>query len=114
MLEAALEGLAGVFQPQALALMAAGVLIGSVVGFLPGIGGPSTLAIMLGDDDEGPAARHRIFAFLFLTRSSIIEPAFPEVDGIVFSFTGSCRLSSESSKFNQPLPGIQRKDPNLG
>ena len=47
MLEAALEGLAGVFQPQALALMAAGVLIGSVVGFLPGIGGPSTLAIML-------------------------------------------------------------------
>jgi TctA family transporter len=30
-----------------LALMAAGVLIGSVVGFLPGIGGPSTLAIML-------------------------------------------------------------------
>ncbi|MGH7846503.1 MAG: tripartite tricarboxylate transporter permease [Candidatus Binatia bacterium] len=47
MLEAALEGLAGVFQPQALALMTVGVLIGSVVGFLPGIGGPSTLAIML-------------------------------------------------------------------
>jgi putative tricarboxylic transport membrane protein len=47
MVEAALEGLAGVFEPQALMLMTVGVLIGSVVGFLPGIGGPSTLAIML-------------------------------------------------------------------
>lgn len=47
MLEAALEGLAGVLQPQALAFMCLGVLIGSLVGFLPGIGGPSTLAIML-------------------------------------------------------------------
>ena len=47
MFEAALEGLAGVLQPQALAFMTLGVLIGSVVGFLPGIGGPSTLAIML-------------------------------------------------------------------
>lgn len=47
MLEAALEGLAGVVQPEAMAFMALGVLIGSLVGFLPGIGGPSTLAIML-------------------------------------------------------------------
>jgi TctA family transporter len=47
MLEAALQGLAGVFQPEALAFMCLGVLIGSLVGFLPGIGGPSTLAIML-------------------------------------------------------------------
>jgi TctA family transporter len=47
MLEAALEGLTGVLQPEALAFMSLGVLIGSLVGFLPGIGGPSTLAIML-------------------------------------------------------------------
>lgn len=47
MFEAALEGLHGVLQPQALAFMCLGVLIGSLVGFLPGIGGPSTLAIML-------------------------------------------------------------------
>jgi TctA family transporter len=47
MLEAAMEGLAGVLQPQALTFMCLGVLIGSLVGFLPGIGGPSTLAIML-------------------------------------------------------------------
>jgi putative tricarboxylic transport membrane protein len=47
MLEAAIEGLNGVFQPQALSFMCLGVLIGSLVGFLPGIGGPSTLAIML-------------------------------------------------------------------
>jgi putative tricarboxylic transport membrane protein len=47
MFEAALEGLTGVLQPQAMAFMCLGVLIGSLVGFLPGIGGPSTLAIML-------------------------------------------------------------------
>jgi putative tricarboxylic transport membrane protein len=47
MLEAAIEGLNGVLQPQALSFMCLGVLIGSLVGFLPGIGGPSTLAIML-------------------------------------------------------------------
>jgi putative tricarboxylic transport membrane protein len=47
MFEAALEGLTGVLQPEALAFMCLGVLIGSLVGFLPGIGGPSTLAIML-------------------------------------------------------------------
>jgi TctA family transporter len=47
MFEAALEGLAGVLQPDALVFMCLGVLIGSLVGFLPGIGGPSTLAIML-------------------------------------------------------------------
>ena len=47
MFEAALEGLAGVLQPEAFMFMTLGVLIGSLVGFLPGIGGPSTLAIML-------------------------------------------------------------------
>jgi putative tricarboxylic transport membrane protein len=47
MVEAAIEGLNGVLQPQALSFMCLGVLIGSLVGFLPGIGGPSTLAIML-------------------------------------------------------------------
>ena len=47
MFEAAFEGLTGVLQPEALAFMCLGVLIGSLVGFLPGIGGPSTLAIML-------------------------------------------------------------------
>jgi putative tricarboxylic transport membrane protein len=47
MLEAAIEGVTGVLQPQALSFMCLGVLIGSLVGFLPGIGGPSTLAIML-------------------------------------------------------------------
>jgi len=46
-IEAALQGLAGVLQPEALTFMCLGVLIGSLVGFLPGIGGPSTLAIML-------------------------------------------------------------------
>jgi TctA family transporter len=47
MLEAAINGLLGVLTPESLGFMALGVLIGSLVGFLPGIGGPSTLAIML-------------------------------------------------------------------
>jgi TctA family transporter len=47
MIEAALEGLYQVLTPHSLALMCLGVLLGSLVGFLPGIGGPSTLAIML-------------------------------------------------------------------
>jgi TctA family transporter len=47
MIEAALEGLYQVLTPNSLALMCLGVLLGSLVGFLPGIGGPSTLAIIL-------------------------------------------------------------------
>lgn len=47
MLEAAWDGLIGVLNLQSFAWMLLGLLIGSMVGFLPGIGGPSTLAIML-------------------------------------------------------------------
>jgi putative tricarboxylic transport membrane protein len=47
MIEAALEGLVQVLTPEHLGLMCLGVILGSIVGFLPGIGGPSTLAIML-------------------------------------------------------------------
>ena len=47
MLEAAINGLLGVLTPESLGFMGLGVLIGSLAGFLPGIGGPSTLAIML-------------------------------------------------------------------
>ncbi|HEX9879640.1 MAG TPA: tripartite tricarboxylate transporter permease, partial [Candidatus Binatia bacterium] len=46
-MEAAIEGLLGVLTPYSLAMMTLGVLIGSLVGFLPGVGGPTTLAIML-------------------------------------------------------------------
>lgn len=47
MIEAAFEGLTQVLTPGHLGFMCIGVLLGSLVGFLPGIGGPSTLAIML-------------------------------------------------------------------
>jgi len=46
-LEAAIDGLLGILTLKSLAFMTLGVLIGSVVGFLPGVGGPTTLAIML-------------------------------------------------------------------
>ncbi|MFQ5850315.1 MAG: tripartite tricarboxylate transporter permease [Candidatus Binatia bacterium] len=47
MFDAAIQGLIGVLSLQSLGMMTLGVLIGSLVGFLPGIGGPTTLAIML-------------------------------------------------------------------
>jgi len=47
MVEAALDGLLGILTLESLGMMCVGVLIGSLVGFLPGIGGPTTLAIML-------------------------------------------------------------------
>lgn len=47
MLDAAIEGLRAVLTFQSLSMMLLGVFIGSLVGFLPGIGGPTTLAIML-------------------------------------------------------------------
>ncbi len=47
MFEAAIEGLIGVLTPYSLGMMTLGVVIGSFVGFMPGIGGPTTLAIML-------------------------------------------------------------------
>jgi len=47
MFEAAIDGLLGILTLHSFAWMTVGLLIGSVVGFLPGIGGPSTLAIML-------------------------------------------------------------------
>lgn len=47
MFEAAVAGLESVLALNSLAMMSLGVLIGSLVGFLPGIGGPTTLAIML-------------------------------------------------------------------
>ena len=47
MIEAAFDGLLGVLTVQSLSMMLLGVVIGSLVGFLPGIGGPTTLAIML-------------------------------------------------------------------
>lgn len=47
MLEAAIDGLLGILTLHSFAWMTLGLLIGSMVGFLPGIGGPSTLAIML-------------------------------------------------------------------
>ena len=47
MFEAALDGLIGILSLESLAMMLLGVLIGSAVGFLPGIGGPTTLAIMI-------------------------------------------------------------------
>ncbi len=47
MVDAAIEGLQAVLSVQAFSMMTLGVIIGSVVGFLPGIGGPTTLAIML-------------------------------------------------------------------
>lgn len=47
MFEAALSGLAGISAPEPLLLLALGVLLGTWGGALPGVGGPSQLAVLL-------------------------------------------------------------------
>lgn len=47
MFEASLQGLYSILQADTLALMALGVFLGSTVGFLPGIGGPAMVAMLL-------------------------------------------------------------------
>lgn len=47
MLDAAFAGLLSILTPESLGWMTLGVLLGSAVAYLPGIGGPTTLAIML-------------------------------------------------------------------
>ncbi len=47
LLNAALQGLWGVFQPDAFLLMMLGVVLGNIVGILPGLGGQFLLAVLI-------------------------------------------------------------------
>ena len=47
MLEAFAQGLVLVFSAKTFSLMLVGIAVGFVVGILPGLGGPVTLALML-------------------------------------------------------------------
>jgi len=61
-IEACLTGLVQVFSVPSLLFLSAGVLIGGVVGILPGLGGAATVALLLPFVFEYPA--HQAFALL--------------------------------------------------
>lgn len=84
MLTDALDGLTQVFQPETLMLMLLGVLIGFVVGILPGLGGAVTLALMLPFTfDMQP-----VEAFAFLLGMWVVTSTTGDITSVLFGVPG--------------------------
>lgn len=84
MLTDALDGLTQVFQPVPLMLMLLGVLIGFVVGILPGLGGAVTLALMLPFTfDMQP-----VEAFAFLLGMWVVTSTTGDITSVLFGVPG--------------------------
>ncbi|GAA5133165.1 tripartite tricarboxylate transporter permease [Pseudonocardia adelaidensis] len=84
MLTDALNGLMEVFQPVPLMLMLLGVLIGFVVGILPGLGGAVTLALMLPFTfDMQP-----VEAFAFLLGMWVVTSTTGDITSVLFGVPG--------------------------
>ena len=84
MLTDALNGLTEVFQPVPLMLMFLGVLIGFVVGILPGLGGAVTLALMLPFTfDMQP-----VEAFAFLLGMWVVTSTTGDITSVLFGVPG--------------------------
>jgi putative tricarboxylic transport membrane protein len=84
MLTDALNGLTQVFQPVPLTLMLLGVLIGFVVGILPGLGGAVTLALMLPFTfDMQP-----VEAFAFLLGMWVVTSTTGDITSVLFGVPG--------------------------
>ena len=84
MFEAALDGLTALFEPAALGLMVVGILIGLVVGLLPGLGGITAMVLMLPFTfDMTP-----IQAFAFLLGMFVVTSNTGELTSILFGVPG--------------------------
>jgi TctA family transporter len=84
MLEALLEGLLAVLQWKALAFMALGILLGFWVGLLPGLGGATTLALML------PFIYNMqpVEAFAFLLGMHAVTATTGDITSVLFGVPG--------------------------
>jgi putative tricarboxylic transport membrane protein len=96
--EALLDSLSQVLQPQTLGLMLLGVAIGFVVGILPGLGGPVTLALML----PFTFGMEPVQAFAFLLGMLVVTSTTGDITSVLFGIPGSssprwCRSSGRSS-----------------
>ncbi|TQN40880.1 TctA family transporter [Blastococcus colisei] len=82
--EALLDGLAQVLQLQTLGLMLLGVAIGFVVGILPGLGGPVTLALML----PFTFTMEPVEAFAFLLGMLVVTSTTGDITSVLFGIPG--------------------------
>jgi TctA family transporter len=88
--QAFVAGLYLVFAPKALALMMAGIALGFLVGILPGLGGPTTLALMLPFIFTMSAAE----AFAFLLGMAAVTATTGDITSILFGVPGEPTTAS--------------------
>ncbi|NIO06695.1 MAG: hypothetical protein GTO40_01420, partial [Deltaproteobacteria bacterium] len=84
LLEAFIDGLVGVFQFPAFPLMLLGIVIGFIVGLLPGLGGATTLALMLPFVFDMPP----IAAFAFLLGMHAVVSTTGDITSVLFGVPG--------------------------
>jgi putative tricarboxylic transport membrane protein len=82
--DALLQGLAAVLEPDTFTLMLLGVAIGFVVGILPGLGGPVTLALML----PFTFGMEPTQAFAFLLGMSVVTATTGDITSVLFGIPG--------------------------
>jgi putative tricarboxylic transport membrane protein len=82
--EALLDSLSQVFQLQTLGLMLIGVAIGFVVGILPGLGGPVTLALML----PFTFSMEPVEVFAFLLGMLVVTSTTGDITSVLFGIPG--------------------------
>ena len=90
MLEAFAQGLVLVFSAKTFGLMLVGIAVGFVVGILPGLGGPVTLALMLPFIFKMQAAE----AFAFLLGMSSVTATTGDITSILFGIPGEATTAS--------------------
>ncbi len=84
MLDALIDGLLLVLQWKAFSLMMVGMLLGFIVGLLPGIGGPATLALMLPFIFKMAPAE----AFAFLLGMHSVAATTGDITSVLFGVPG--------------------------
>lgn len=90
MLDAFVQGLVLVFSAKTFSLMLVGIAVGFVVGILPGLGGPVTLALMLPFIFKMQAVE----AFAFLLGMSAVTATTGDITSILFGIPGEATTAA--------------------